>query len=459
MTFLNRLLLVLVMVELVVSVILVQQQLTRVAPVLPQVEHDDPLLKNDLQQLANQTQSGMSSDWYALGEGLLGQGFYGEAELAFRRAVELNPQNAMAQFGLAFCLDRTGRTSASTPEYLKAADLARDSQMLIGSWKHSLYQMGKNYLRESNEQAALETFEKNREFGPASYQYAKLLIRSNRVDEALPVLDTVLSKAPNSLKFNSLLYQAMDSTGQTEKAWAAAQMLERSEYFIPADLNTNYVKPLSQKIGFNHKMEEYNKLLTTQQMDLLEKKLLSLWKIVEPTTLYQKTTILMSMAEVAFQQRKPDAIFTAVQQLKDLGISSADMLQLEGAAHALNDELDQAAELWLRASKMSPNIPLHQMLAKYYDQQNDSTNRDLQLGQAALLKVKSLYWSNQLQPAKKAAEEALQHDPQLDQAWFYLGEIESALAQPDAAMAAYRKCVALNPNHGRALTAIQRQTN
>ncbi|QDS86446.1 tetratricopeptide repeat protein [Rosistilla ulvae] len=452
----KQLLVVVLLLEIVIGGLYLKRRLWRHHVVLPAVTLDDPLLATEFQQLADQATAGGSEQWQALGEGLLGQGFYGEAEHAFRAAVDIDPSNYMAQFSLAFCLDRTGRIAESSEAYLKASEIERKSKRLIGSVEHCRYQVGKNYLREEDAAAAIDSFASQVGFAPASYQYAKLLVRDGKVDRALPLLEMQLGKTPLSLKFNALRLQALEAKGQQALAAQAADVLQRSRYMIPIDMSTNFVTPLNQRLGISRKLQEYNELLASGDMDLLAKHLQSMWDVVEPTMLSQKSKILISMAEVAFQRRRAEEMLHAVDRLKELGVSSPDMLQLEGAAYQLNGDIDRAVTLWIRASEMSPNIPLHQILADAYQQKNDDARRDYHFGQAGLLEAKQAFWNNQWEPAKQAAQRAIDADPSLDQAWFYLAEIERELGNPQSALEAYQKCLDLNPDHGRALAAAAR---
>lgn len=456
MSLMIRILGVFLVVEIVLCITLLYKHSLRHEPLLPDVTFDDPLLEEELIELAHATKSGQSGDLNAYADALLGRGFYSEAEHAYRTTLKLFPENQIAQFGLAFCLDRTGRTKASTVEYLKVAKMAKHQGELVGSRQHALYQTGKNYLREENKEAALDLFEENKDFEPASYQLAKLLLKQGQTEEALPIIKSILEKAPNSLKFNSLLLHALEEADA--ERLNAARMLERSRYIVPVDLNTNYVQPLSERTGINKKIASYSRLIGKGNMDLLASSLRNIWKLIENTNLLQKQNILMSMMEVEYQRRNPEAILQAVADSRALGISSAEMLQMEGAAYALQGNTDRAVELWEHAIKMSPNIPLHQMLSNYYQTQNNQPARKHHSAQAGLLTTKMHYWNNDLETAKKAAMLTMQLDSELPQIWFYLGEIESGLGNDKDALKAYQKCLELNPNHGRALRATELAT-
>jgi len=128
---------------------------------------------------------------------------------------------------------------------------------------------------------------------------------------------------------------------------------------------------------------------------------------------------------------------------------------MEGAAYSLRGDKQRAVELWLRAVQRSPNVPLHQILARHYDDLGDTPSRDQHLGQAALLMTKIYDWSNQLEAAQRSVSEAQTLLPENDQVWFYSAEIKQALGHPAEAQADYRRCVELNPGHGRAIRALE----
>lgn len=455
MKSLVRLLVLILLVECVAAGWYAWQYQPRIAAVLPHGNFDDPYYADAINELAKQAETGGSREWQALGEALLGQGFYGEAELAFRQSIKLNTENYWSHFALAFCLDRTGRMEQSTEEYLKAAKIERDSDETVASPEHCLYQAGKNWLRLEKPEEALRLFEKNRQFSPASYQLAKLLIRTGETRKALELIEPILERAPNSLKFNSLYLHLMESQGHEEAAFQASQRLEYAEYFVPVDFNTKYVTPFSNACGFPKRLLEYNRILDSGNMDLVATKLESLYELIADTNMPQRAMLLQSLAEVEFQRRNPEKILAAIRKLDELGVHSPERLQMEGAAYALQNQLDKASELWERAALMSPNVPLHQMLAKYYDQKTNNEMRDAHLGQAALLSAKIEYWSHRPDNAKRSIDQAVKLLPDDDEVWFYLGEIELALDNKEQALEAYRTCLEKNANHGKALRAVQ----
>ncbi len=242
MTLVVRLLTAVVFVELVCAAIFLGSRAWRVAPLLPNEQLADPLIIPDLQRFADEAQRGVHGAWTNLGNGLLGKGFYAHAELAFREALHHDQPSFPAQFGLAFSLDRMGRLAESSKEYKQVLAMPSDS------FTHTiaLYALGRNALRGGDEAEAVSFFRSNPRFTAAVYQTAKMLVRSGRPAEALPIVDGVLALIPHALEFHFLRFRALAALGRERDAFTAASMVERSADRVSLNFNTDFLRPLEQ---------------------------------------------------------------------------------------------------------------------------------------------------------------------------------------------------------------------
>ena len=454
MQIMIRLLMVIITTEIVCSGYWAAQQLGQYVPVLPEITFDDPLLAAELKALAETARQGESQDWQLLGEGLLGQGFYGEAELAFRQAVQMDPKNSMAQYNLAFCIDRTGRIAESTHEYLKAAKLAKPSESLIGSRESCIYQVGRNALRLENPAEAEEIFLDGIGFLPAVYQYSKLLVRSNRPAEAMPKINHGLSVFPNSVKFTALKMRALEQLGYFLEAEKEARFLERCESVMPTDFSIILVTPLNANLGIQHEEEISEQLWADQSLDLIAEKMNELLLLLGPTSHQKKYALRKSLIKVEYERQNANSMLELILHAHADGDFDAELLQSEGDAFALKEDWERAVSLWLRALRMSPNVTLHQKLAQFYETKKDTSSRDKHLGYAALLKAKEKYFKNQLEDSREAIRQAEKMLPEIATVWYYSAEIERALKNPDQAQANYALCLEFDPTHGRAVRAL-----
>jgi Tfp pilus assembly protein PilF len=63
--------------------------------------------------------------------------------------------------------------------------------------------------------------------------------------------------------------------------------------------------------------------------------------------------------------------------------------------------------------------------------------------------------AGQLRDAVSALRRAVEADPGLAHAWYALGEAHRAGRQPADARTAYERCLAIDPDHGRARRALK----
>jgi len=451
-----RVLLVLFVVELGWCGCIVAQRLTRPVPVLPAFKLGDPLLQEDLRALAEDAERGYSREWIALGEAYLGQGFYSHAEQCFRQAAQLDPQSVLAQASYAFCLERTGRTQESTREYQRLSEFEPTTSISIASRNYYLYAIGKNYLREENAKKAEGMFRENSGFPPADYQLAKLLIRSGRSAEALPLIEANLKQIPDSLLFHLLQTQALESLGRDEEALQAADRGERALHIIPLNYNTEYLTPFSKRHGIEKEFDAYDSMTEWSDMDHLAQKLDEVLAHIYSQQTPQYKASLNNLLEVEYQRKNPERMLEVLEKLNEFGVENAVTLQYRASAYMLQGKTEQAVSLLERALHMSPTMELHEMLAKYYAGQNNEEQRDYHLAQSALRLAMHHYQNNQLKAVETAISRSVELDARDPRAWFYFAEIKRLQGDEEAARTAYQKCLARNPNHGRALRKLSR---
>tara|TARA_R110002095_G_scaffold194767_5_gene173186 strand:- start:3374 stop:4771 length:1398 start_codon:yes stop_codon:yes gene_type:complete len=449
-----RFLLLLFVLELGFCGYLVAKRLARPLPVLPAAESVDPLTMSDFQELARQAETGSSQEWVRLGQALLGQGFYSYAENCFLQATQFDPADAVAQASYAFCLERTGRMQASTMEYEKLKSFKGQISIPLAQRERYLYAIGRNYLREENAAKAEEIFRQNAGFQPADYQLAKLLVRSGRSNDALPIIDRNLIETPDSLFFNLLKVQALETLGRTAEAKQAADRVERAMHIIPLNFNTGFTEPYHSRYGISKEIVAYDQLLQGNDMDQIADKLEEVLQLMGDRPMPEHTASMISMVEVEYQRKNPERMLTLIEKLKESGVENAELLQFQAGAYTLMGETEQAVPLLLRAAQMSPTIEVHQTLANYYDQRQETEKRDTHQAKSQLLNAMHAFRNNQLAFADKAIQQSVKRNPLDPQAWFYYAKIKHLQGELNAARKAYERCVELNPNHGRALREL-----
>lgn len=137
-----------------------------------------------------------------LGVALEGRGLINsDTEAAYRRAVELDPQFAAAFVHLGRLLRKMGRPSEAEPNYSRAKELASDAPTLVfvaeAFDSEQRYNEAEPLLRRALQMDA-------RNVG-ALFFLGKLLVAMRRYDEAEPVLKSVIEISPRSVAPYSLL--------------------------------------------------------------------------------------------------------------------------------------------------------------------------------------------------------------------------------------------------------------
>ncbi len=455
-----RLIIMVLGIELLISGYLVVQRVSRPEPLIPPQNLMDPLFANDILGITQKVKQDNSAfDWMQLGEALLGQGFYSHAELCFGQAARLMPSSKLAQARLAFCLERTGRTQRSTEIYEKlCADLDNTVEAKRQLMQYR-YEMGRNYLREENLKQAEKVFRENLRFLPARYQLAKLMIRTDRAAEALPLIAASLQQIPRSLKFRELQLRALKQQGDLEDAEKAAMLLEQAHHSVPLHPGTNIIEPYRLQYGIDHRVGEFNTQIENSSLEKLADEIKKLLALLAERPSTHRQIFLMRLLEVEFQQKKPKQMRQTIQLLNGMGINNADILLYKAEALGMQGDWKQAAWLGGRAALTSKAPSLHFRVAEILEKSGDTTGANLQQAIAFRLEAMQFYRNNDLTAASKAIQQSLDLNPNDAQAWFNRGLIQQASGKIADAISDFQECIKRNPQHGRAQQKLAQGLN
>ena len=127
-----------------------------------------------------------------------------------------------------------------------------------------------------------------------------------------------------------------------------------------------------------------------------------------------------------------------------------------GEAYATQGQMAKAREVWERSARLMTGHRGQGL----WDAMAGLAERDGDRERAKAFRARALLDAGVEQlnegrpgPAAQLLTEAVGLDPGLAAGWYYLGEIALARRQPADAAAGYRKCLAINPDHGRAIRA------
>jgi tetratricopeptide (TPR) repeat protein len=277
-----------------------------------------------------------------------------------------------------------------------------------------------------------------------------LLIRSGRIDAGLSLIAAPLREFPQSKEFRFLEYRAKIAKQLVDEARISADLLERSQTTIRTNFAPDFIHSYRTLYGFDRIFEDYSKIFDIQNNDRMAAKLEELRPLVEHKQLPQYKAMLLNLAQVDLDRRRPEAVLKSVQQLHDFKVDNAHLLSIEGTALHLQGQTEKAIPLWQRSVTMSPDASLHGRLAKWFESKGDLPQCHQHRSQSHLLQARDCYRNNDLKLALLQITEAAKLAPDDADVWFYVGQINRAAGQDETAQQAYTKCVALDPNNSRA---------
>lgn len=445
----RRFLIGLIAVELVTLGGLVGWRWILPAAVLPAPVVADPVLGDEFASLAIAATRGGAADWQRLGEALLGQGHYHHAEAAFHQAASLDPASLDARYGLAYCIDRTGRMAESNPHYRVCLGLPDPPSGGPPKKGVALYEIGRNHLREGNVAAAEAVFREQPGFWPGEYQLAKLLLHSGRPREAEAIIDRLLTKLPLALELHALRARILDAVGKPDAALMARAMTERSAHLLEFNYSTVFVQPFTVRHGLGKIVEDCEARVAAGDVDGASRCLASLDAAVADCPIPERATAERLRARIALIAGKPQEALAAARAEWDRGNHDPALAGIEADALDALGRPDEATAIRARIAQISPTAEVYRKLAAAAERAGDHTYRDEWLGRAAFLDGMAAYRRNDLATAVSLFTRATELFPDLDSAWFRQGEMQWHIGQRESARVAFLEALTRRPQRIR----------
>jgi tetratricopeptide (TPR) repeat protein len=416
-------------------------------PPRPDLSVLDSVTAGEIREWQELVSRDTAEDWLNLAEIYVIYGYFAEADLCCRRSVELNPKSFYTYYVWGTSLYRLGRTEEAAAKFRDAIPYAQGSPDGVSScW----YCIGLNLLREEKVTEAESAFRTARDFFPADYELARILVRSGRAEEAVPILDRLIVIQPKTQKFYQLRARAAQALGDSEAVADFREQAERASERLPSDGITRFLKTLSREHGLERWYQE--------GQDLVQK-----------GHFFEAAQLLHRALSVEWHPNAADSLITAELELghADEAIRILDeafarygptpqWLVALGDAHLLKGNRKQAKLSWERAARIRIDEQAHERLAKYYNENGDKKQSTRHRALALHAEGREAFRKNQLDIAFAAFRKAVELAPQQAHSWYYLGECLRFLKKPDSARKSYRRCLQIDPNHGRALRSIER---
>ena len=446
---LPAMLLVVIAGELIALGCLLLPQLSPAPAVIPATFRTDPLLMQELNKLAEAANTGGHSEWMAFGDALLGQGAYREAESAYRRAVGFAPDDIEARFALAFCIDRTGRMEESNEHYRACLDLPESPGVAQSKKPFARYAIGRNLLRLEDETAAEAAFRQNPGFPAADYQLARILLFSGRPREAEAIVQQGLEAMPLALEWHRLHARVLDAVDRPAEAAAAREMEERSAHLLEVNFNVDYIGPLTEKVGLNRLLAQYEGTRVTADAAGRDRQLTAIEAAIGDRLIPERFLVARLRAELAVETDDPELAIKTIAAAEKLGSRDPALLEIKADALEQSGRLAEATSLRERLLLIRPTSKVCRQLAAARAAAGDATGQNRLLARSELLEGIATYRRNDPAGAAGHFEQATKLDPANAVAWYHLGEMRFHLGRTSEAAVALEQALAINPSFGR----------
>ena len=139
---------------------------------------------------------------------------------------------------------------------------------------------------------------------------------------------------------------------------------------------------------------------------------------------------------------------------------SVESLTLMGEALTESGQPEEAVAVWERAVDyrssrfLDTNMRVHEKLMMAYEKNGETDKASRQKGLMRLEKGILAWNRNEVRTAMIELKQAVELIPGSAVAWFYLAETRRLLGDEGGAVQAYKKCLQLHPQHGRARRGI-----
>lgn len=415
-------------------------------PVLPMHNPKvlDRLTSRSLDQARSKFSPDRIEDWTRLGELHLVFGSYASAEACYQRALREHPKHVETLLGLGMSQERLGRYAVANETFASLIPLAPP-----GMRDELRYRMGRNLLRLERAAEAEQAFRDGGNFPPATYQLAKLLVRTDRAAASLPIIESLLRLGPDVMEANQLAEQAYRSLGDRTKAAEHREILERCPNRLATGRTISVFRHIRQQHGVMKILAEASALEQRGQFEEACRLYETVWEVDtgEPYAL--------KAAELRLKLNQPGAALEWCERQEPIGGSSSGLLELRGKIYAVMHQSDEALADWRRSQSLLIRPSVCREMSKMWLSQGETDAARQQEALAEFSDGVRLYRMNRIPQALDHLTKSLALNPENAQTLYYLGQVQRLSGKSSDAIVSWRRCLERQPGHGRAFAALQ----
>lgn len=431
-----------VLIEFLVCGVIYYQKASQATPPIPNLTIVDSLTSTDLRSAVEQCTT--PTDWHRLAQIYMANGFYPEARSTFERATQLNPDSAEFAFDYAFCLARMGIVEESNQQFEKAIELGHSNPAA------AMFFIGRNHLRAEDPDSAEKAFRKSAQIPLAKYELAKILFRRGKLDESEELLGEVLSAEPNTIQPYVMLAQIAQQNGD-QKTWLNNSIEGASKWLrikSPFGDEREKLKKIITTLGYEKLLAE-NTILVNQRQNRIARSGLKELQKVEWNLFAQDALIRCAIQSAQI----PVSVNLIEERMARFGPASLWLSRLAESQMVL-DQPEAAIESWIRGGKLNSDASgrkCYQNLGRYYlESEGDKETSEKYQALGIIGVINESLKFGDFPKAVRLAKAGIELDPESAECFYLLGRAELGVLKSEDAINAFRKCLELQPTHGRA---------
>lgn len=438
-------LLLVIAAECILGTVLVARRLHR--PVPPSADWTllDPITASQIRSAIATCEA--SEDWRRLGELYMAAGCFAESEACHRVACVLSPDDADYARQWGFALERLGFLEEANQQYRRAIDLGASQPDACR------YFIARNHLRAENPQEARRIFDEGRALPANRYELTRLHLRDRDFSRAEELLRSVAADRPGTLQVHLLGYRLALERGDERLARTEADQARYAptKLLSPFDEEARRILDRTRTLGPNLHWVQARDLINQEQIEDAE---LLLQRAAQ---LYRSPAVVELLAECDIRRERFDSALRLFEEFQTENGPSGRILARIGDVHEAMGQPRMAQQDWLHATSLAAGLDLkatHHKLSRSFAATGDRAAADRHLARGHYFVGSDLLRFGYPDKSIAYFEAAVKHDPAFVQAWFYLGEARRRAGLRDPALSAYRSCLKLDADHGRALLGI-----
>lgn len=416
-------------------------------PVAPALDYVSSVNRAEIERLQREVQQGRPKALSSLADRYLAFGFFTAAELCCREAIRQQPGSFELAHHRAICLDRLGQLPLAVEEYHRAIRLARPDQNPPASvcWYH----IGCCHLRSEDQAQAEFAFRQTGDFPLGRYQLARLLARSERIPEALPLLTALLEQYPNELRLLLLGAYVQRTLGHPAEAASFRERCLRAENRFFVDSTIEFLGLLRAGFGLVRERNESLQMAAGGRPDEAIQRLQQLqadeWDL--------KTAL--ALIDLQLRLRRGEPALTLLDEITRRTGLLPETLEKRGDAFVLLGNRPQAVSAWEHSLRLRPSASVSRKLSEACQETGQAAAAAEHKGRSLRESGITAFRENSLQSAADSLRQATALIPEDSRTWFYLAETQQAAGQSEDARQSYERCLRIDPAHHRAGTRLK----